>query len=640
MKTSPRQDLNRGQGFCLIDPHGELAEALADHPDVLCWRVADPGSQLGYNPLQGISASRRHLVASGLIEALRKQWADAWGPRMEHLLRYAVLALLEQPQADLRDVMRMFLESDFRKQAIPRISDPLVHAFWSKEYPAMNYRTSADGVAPLANKLGALLSNPVVRKALCAPDQPLRFRKLMDAQQSLVINLSKGQLGADTANVMGGLLLASLVNAAFSRADTEAANRTPFILYVDEFHHFSTGVFADALSECRKYGLGAVLAQQYTTQTDRDVLEAIFGNVGTILALTGRRAGCADDLKTAPGRVPRTADPAAKLSRLCANDPAGSETDPVLRRPAPAAPETSSGPRREIPEQYPLRMTDEERLQAHFDLCERIYLRLLAAGEWPFEAPKDSSESDSCDRVQSIDPSPMKPCFGYIRVSTLRQGEGVSLQEQKDAIIACAALRNLQIIEWFEELETAAKSGRPIFNRMIARLRKGHAQGFVVHKIDRSARNLKDWALVSELPDEGIDVHIATESLGFQHAGWSNDGRLPCRDCRRFYPQPTGGNQKRAEWTPQTGSLSLQSAFGVSGHGAWAAEGALPDQSAADQGALSALSLRSAFSSQSACGDAATGIDGIFRKTREPAWHRKNSQQHLLSWSHYHHADR
>ncbi len=280
-----RQDLDRGQGFCLIDPHGELAEALADHPDIICWRVADLGSQLGYNPLQGVGASRRHLVASGLIEALRKQWADAWGPRMEHLLRYAVLALLEQPQADLRDIMRLFLDGDYRRQALPRISDPQVHAFWSKEYPAMNYRTSADGVAPLANKLGALLSNPVARKTLCAPEQPLRFRKLMDAQQSLVINLSKGQLGADTANVMGGLLLASLVNAAFSRADTDAAHRTPFILYVDEFHHFSTAVFADALSECRKYGLGTVLAQQYTTQTDRDVLEAIFGNVGTILAL-------------------------------------------------------------------------------------------------------------------------------------------------------------------------------------------------------------------------------------------------------------------------------------------------------------------------------------------------------------------
>ena len=285
------QDLAGGQGFCLIDPHGELAEALAEHPKVLHWRVADPACPFGYNPLQAVGASRRHLVASGLIEALRKQWADAWGPRMEHLLRYAVLALLEQPQADLRDVMRLFLESDFRRQAVTRISDPQVHAFWSREYPAMNYRTSADGVAPLANKLGALLSNPVARKALCEPEQPLRFRKLMEDQHCLVINLSKGQLGADTANVLGGVLLAGIVNAAFSRADTPAADRAPFILYVDEFHHFSTGVFADALSECRKYGLGAVLAQQYTTQTDREVLEAIFGNVGTILAL---RVGALD----------------------------------------------------------------------------------------------------------------------------------------------------------------------------------------------------------------------------------------------------------------------------------------------------------------------------------------------------------
>ena len=286
-----RQDIDRGQGFCLIDPHGELAEALADHPAVICWRVADPGLSLDTTRCKASAPAAGIWWPPGLLKRCRKQWMDAWGPRMEHLLRYAVLALLEQPQADLRDIMRLFLESDFRRQAIPRISDPQVHAFWSKEYPAMNYRTSADGVAPLANKLGALLSNPVARKALCAPEQPLRFRKLMDAQQCLVINLSKGQLGADTANVMGGLLLASIVNAAFSRADTDATNRTPFILYVDEFHHFSTAVFADALSECRKYGLGAVLAQQYTTQTDRDVLEAIFGNVGTILAL---RVGALD----------------------------------------------------------------------------------------------------------------------------------------------------------------------------------------------------------------------------------------------------------------------------------------------------------------------------------------------------------
>ncbi len=113
----------------------------------------------------------------------------------------------------------------------------------------------------------------------------------------------------------------------------------------------------------------------------------------------------------------------------------------------------------------------------------------------------------------------MKPCFGYIRVSTLRQGEGVSLEAQKDAIAECAIKRGLTITEWFEEKETAAKIGRPIFNHMIARLRRQHAIGLVVHKLDRSARNLQDWATVSQLMDEDIEFHIATEPIDFSTRG-------------------------------------------------------------------------------------------------------------------------
>jgi site-specific DNA recombinase len=116
----------------------------------------------------------------------------------------------------------------------------------------------------------------------------------------------------------------------------------------------------------------------------------------------------------------------------------------------------------------------------------------------------------------------MKPCFGYIRVSTQKQGEGVSLQEQKAAIEIFASRQNLEVIEWFEEKETAAKSGRPIFNRMLRLLERGKASGLIIHKIDRSARNLKDWAIVSELPDQGVDVYVATETLDFNSRG----GRL------------------------------------------------------------------------------------------------------------------
>lgn len=116
----------------------------------------------------------------------------------------------------------------------------------------------------------------------------------------------------------------------------------------------------------------------------------------------------------------------------------------------------------------------------------------------------------------------MKPCFGYIRVSTAKQGEGVSLDAQRDAIMAFASRQNLHVIRWFEEKETAAKRGRPIFNQMLRLLRRGAATGLIVHKIDRTARNLRDWSVITELPDLGIDVHIATETLDFRSRG----GRL------------------------------------------------------------------------------------------------------------------
>lgn len=116
----------------------------------------------------------------------------------------------------------------------------------------------------------------------------------------------------------------------------------------------------------------------------------------------------------------------------------------------------------------------------------------------------------------------MKKCFGYIRVSTARQGEGVSLEEQKSAISRYAEQNDLDVIRWFEEKQTAAKSGRPIFNQMLKLLRDGKAHGLITHKVDRSARNLRDWAIISELPDQGIDLFVATENLDFRSRG----GRL------------------------------------------------------------------------------------------------------------------
>ena len=198
---------------------------------------------------------------------------------MEHLLRHAVLALLEQPQADLRDLMRLFVYNGYRRQITESLSDPQVRVFWIHEFPALNYQTSADGVSPIANKLGAFLAHPAVRTALCEPAEPLSFRSIMDSGQILIVTLAKGRLGADVSNVMGGLIMSSIMQAAFTRHGLPEPARRSFFLYVDEFHNFTTKTFAGMLSEARKYGLGLILAHQHLSQIDNDVRDAIIGNV-------------------------------------------------------------------------------------------------------------------------------------------------------------------------------------------------------------------------------------------------------------------------------------------------------------------------------------------------------------------------
>lgn len=288
-----KQNDAQGVGFCLIDQHGDLAKEIT--ASVSCrhiyWDVADPESPLGYNPLTYASVKYRPVIASGLIDTFKKQWADAWGARMEHLLRYAVLALLERPHSTLQDIMPMFLNKSFRYQVLTHVKDEQVKWFWASEFPGMNYKNAVDGVAPIANKLGAVLAHPALRKALCNPDEPLRFRKLMDEGTALIINLAKGRLGADNANVMGGLIVSNLAHAAFSREDQPVEKRNPYFAYLDEFQAITSGSLAEMPSEVRKYKLGLILACQHTAQLDPAVLDALLGNVGTLISF---RVGATD----------------------------------------------------------------------------------------------------------------------------------------------------------------------------------------------------------------------------------------------------------------------------------------------------------------------------------------------------------
>ena len=280
-----KQDIEAGRGFCLIDPHGDLAVATSQFlgADGIYWQPSDSNCNVGYNPLTYVAEDYRPLVASGIIETLKQQWSEAWGVRMEHILRFTLLALLSRPNSTLADIIPMATKKSFRAQVMKHVTDEEVLKFWKDEFPNMNYKNAFDGVAPIANKLGAFMSNTNVRNALCKPAQPLRFRKLMDEGTPLIVNLSKGELGADVSNVLGGLIVSSFTNAAYSRVNIREQRRRPYFLYVDEFHSFTTQAFASALSEMRKFKLGIILSSQFASQISTKVFESIIGNVGTII---------------------------------------------------------------------------------------------------------------------------------------------------------------------------------------------------------------------------------------------------------------------------------------------------------------------------------------------------------------------
>lgn len=290
LETLIRQDLDYGCGFVLIDPHGDLADrvhaaALASsRDDVTYIDIADPEQPFGYNPLRHVRRDRRPLAASGMLEIMKKMWPDAWGVRMEHLLRYALLALLDCPTARFSDILALLTDRAFRQKVIGHSSNDQVRQFWEEEYRGYSPRYRQDSIAPIQNRVGAFLADPRLKRFLTDPQEELRFRDIMDGGKALVINLAKGRIGEDSSNLLGGLLVTTLGLAAFSRADTPEHARRPFFIYVDEFQNFTTLAVANMLAELRKYQVGAVLAHQYLDQIEPDVRHAVIGNAGTLVA--------------------------------------------------------------------------------------------------------------------------------------------------------------------------------------------------------------------------------------------------------------------------------------------------------------------------------------------------------------------
>lgn len=283
-------DIRDGNGIALIDPHGDLAEAVLDYVperrvgDVIYVNPQDLAYPVAFNPLGRVDPDARHLAASGLLGVFKKLWPEFWGPRLEHILRHTLLTLLERPSSTLLDVPRLLTQPEFRVKVLAQVTNPQVRAFWTFEFEKYSAYLRSEAVAPILNKVGQFLVSLPVRNIVGQAENMFDLRNVLDEGKILIVNLAKGKIGEDNAALLGALFVTKIQLAAMSRADLPEKSRRPFYLYVDEVHNFLTMSFADVLSEARKYGLSLVLAHQYVAQLDERIRLAVFGNVGTIIA--------------------------------------------------------------------------------------------------------------------------------------------------------------------------------------------------------------------------------------------------------------------------------------------------------------------------------------------------------------------
>lgn len=285
-------DMKAGNGLCLLDPHGELVDAVLEHiptnriNDVILFDVADSDFPIGFNLLQANTEEEKNLVASGVVSTFNKLFENSRGPRLEYILRNVVISLVDYPNATLMHILRVLTDKSFREEVISCVKDAVVLKFWTAEFNKWNDKQRDEAISPITNKVGQFLSSKLVRNIFGQARTKLNLRKAMDEGKIILVNLSKGRIGEDNANMIGSLLVTKFQIDAMSRADIPVHKRRDFYLYIDEFQNFASESFVTILSEARKYKLSLIVANQYTSQLLDTIKDAIFGNVGTTIAFT------------------------------------------------------------------------------------------------------------------------------------------------------------------------------------------------------------------------------------------------------------------------------------------------------------------------------------------------------------------
>ncbi len=290
LKNMAIRDMRDGHGVCVIDPHGELVEDILNFVprsrtnEVVYFNPSDTENPIGLNVLEYRDEEKTQLVASSLISVFKHMWKDFWGPRLEHVFHNAILALMDTPGSTLLGVYRMLADDEDRKEIVGRVKDPIVKLFWEKDFAEYPPQFRKEVASPIQNKIGQLLTSGQLRNIVGQSSSTIDLRHVMDHKQILLVNLAKGRIGEDKANLLGSVLVTKLYLAALERQSIPEDERKDFYLYIDEFQNFSTDVFPSILSEARKYRLNLILAHQYIHQLSENVKHAVFGNVGTIIA--------------------------------------------------------------------------------------------------------------------------------------------------------------------------------------------------------------------------------------------------------------------------------------------------------------------------------------------------------------------
>lgn len=285
-------DLKKGRGVGLIDPHGDSCEALLNYipshriNDIVYFNPADKEFPIVINPLEVVNREEAELVVSGIMSVFTKVWANVWSARMEYILRNSLLTLAQQPDTTLADILKILADTSYRNHIVQKTEDTNLVRFWRDEYDKMPERLQKEAISPIQNKVGQFVTSPMIRRIIGYPKSTIQLDEVMNEGKIILCNLSQGRLGEDNSSLLGAVLITKFQLAAMRRVDIDKSQRRPFYLYVDEFQNFATESFIKILSEARKYGLNLMLANQYMSQIPEEVQKAILGNAGTLISFT------------------------------------------------------------------------------------------------------------------------------------------------------------------------------------------------------------------------------------------------------------------------------------------------------------------------------------------------------------------